>query len=73
MLGRVVGVSNAINGVTRAAGSLLAGLLLTRSNLVVLLDAQATIYIVAGGLTFAFVRPHERQTVPSAGTTRSVR
>ncbi len=73
MLGRVVGVSNAINGVTRAAGSLLAGLLLTGRNLVLLLDAQATIYVVAGGLTFAFVRPHGRQTVPSAGRTRSVR
>jgi MFS family permease len=56
MLGRVVGVAGALDAVARAAGSLIAGVLVSRVDLVVLLDVQSAIYVVCGILAFLFIR-----------------
>jgi predicted MFS family arabinose efflux permease len=56
MLGRVVGVAGALDAVARAAGSLLAGVLVSRVELVVLLDVQSAIYVVCGILAFLIIR-----------------
>jgi MFS family permease len=56
MLGRVVGVAGALDALARAAGSLLAGVLVSRVDLVVLLDTQSAIYVVCGVLALLFIR-----------------
>lgn len=56
MLGRVVGMAGALDALARAAGSLLAGVLVSRVDLVVLLDAQSAIYIACGVLAYVFIR-----------------
>ena len=56
MLGRVVGMSGALDALARAAGSLLAGVLVSRVDLVVLLDTQSAIYIACGVLAYVFIR-----------------
>jgi predicted MFS family arabinose efflux permease len=58
MLGRVVGMAGALDALARAAGSLLAGVLVSRVHLVVLLDVQSAIYIVCGVLANVFIRDH---------------
>ena len=56
MLGRVVGMAGALDAVARAAGSLLAGVLVSRVHLVVLLDVQSAIYIACGVLAYVLIR-----------------
>lgn len=56
MMGRVVGVAGAGDVLARACGSLLAGFLLSRTHLIVLLDIQATIYLACGALVFFALR-----------------
>jgi Na+/melibiose symporter-like transporter len=56
MLGRVVGMAGALDALARAAGSLLAGVLVSRVGLVVLLDTQSAIYIACGVLAYVFIR-----------------
>lgn len=56
MLGRVAGMAGALDALARAAGSLLAGLLVSRVDLVVLLDTQSVIYLVCGVLAYVFIR-----------------
>jgi hypothetical protein len=56
MLGRVVGMSGALDALARAAGSLTAGVLVSRVDLVVLLDTQSAIYIACGVLADVFIR-----------------
>ena len=56
MLGRVVGMAGALDALARAAGSLLAGVLVSRVDLVVLLDTQSAIYIACGVLAYVFIR-----------------
>lgn len=56
MLGRVVGIANALDALARACGSILAGLLISRTKLVVLLDIQSGIYIACGALTYFLIR-----------------
>jgi MFS family permease len=56
MLGRVVGMAGALDALARAAGSLLAGLLVSRVDLVVLLDVQSSIYLACGVLAYVFIR-----------------
>lgn len=56
MLGRVAGMAGALDALARAAGSLLAGLLVSRVDLVVLLDTQSVIYLVCGLLAYVFIR-----------------
>ena len=56
MLGRVVGLAGALDALARAAGSLLAGVLVSRVDLVVLLDTQSVIYLVCGVLAYLFIR-----------------
>jgi MFS family permease len=60
MLGRVVGMAGALDALARAAGSLIAGLLVSRVDLIVLLDAQSAIYIVCGVLAYLFIRDGRR-------------
>ncbi|MBK5333767.1 MAG: hypothetical protein JJD93_17455, partial [Ilumatobacteraceae bacterium] len=52
------GMAGALDAVARAAGSLLAGVLVSRVHLVVLLDVQSAIYIVCGVLAYVFIRDH---------------
>ena len=61
MLGRVVGMAGALDALTRAAGSLLAGVLVSQVDLVVLLDVQSAIYLTCGVLAYLFI--HEGRTV----------
>ncbi len=56
MLGRVVGTSGALDALARACGSLLAGILISHTKLVVLLDIQSTIYLVCGALAHFLLR-----------------
>jgi Na+/melibiose symporter-like transporter len=56
MLGRVVGMSGALDALARAAGSLTAGVLVSRVDLVVLLDTQSVIYLMCGVLAYVFIR-----------------
>jgi MFS family permease len=56
MLGRVFGMAGALDALARAAGSLIAGLLVSRVDLVVLLDTQSGIYIMCGVLAYVFIR-----------------
>ena len=53
--GRVVGMAGALDGLARACGSLLAGLLIGRTKLVVLLDVQSSIYLACAALAFVFL------------------
>jgi predicted MFS family arabinose efflux permease len=55
MLGRVVGMAGALDALARACGSLVAGLLISRTKLVVLLDVQSSIYLACGALAFVFL------------------
>ena len=55
MLGRVVGIGAALGALTRAAGSLVSGALLSSTPLIRLLDTQAAIYVLCGVLTWLFV------------------
>ena len=48
--------NGALDALASAAGSLLAGLLVSRVHLVVLLDVQSTIYIACGVLALVFIR-----------------
>ncbi len=61
MLGRVVGMAGALDALARACGSLLAGILISRTKLVVLLDIQSGIYVACGALVFLVIRSHPRQ------------
>lgn len=73
MLGRVVGVAGALDAVARAAGSLLAGLLVSRVDLVVLLDVQSAIYVACGILAFLFIRDgREAYSEPDDGLPSTV-
>ncbi len=65
MLGRVVGMSGALDALARAAGSLLAGVSVSRVDLVVLLDTQSAIYIACGVLAYVFIREGRRPCSPS--------
>jgi MFS family permease len=56
MLGRVVGMAGALDALARAAGSLLAGVLVSRVHLVALLDVQSAIYLCCGVLAYVFIR-----------------
>ncbi len=56
MLGRVAGMAGALDALARAAGSLLAGLLVSRVDLVVLVDTQSVIYLMCGVLAYMFIR-----------------
>ena len=56
MLGRVAGMAGALDALARAAGSLLAGVLVSRVDLVVLLDTQSVIYLMCGVLAYVFIR-----------------
>jgi predicted MFS family arabinose efflux permease len=60
MLGRAVGMAGALDALARAAGSLLAGVLVSRVDLVVLLDIQAAIYLACGALALLFIRDGRR-------------
>ncbi|HEX3088678.1 MAG TPA: MFS transporter [Ilumatobacteraceae bacterium] len=60
MLGRVVGMAGALDALARAAGSLIAGLLVSQVDLTVLLDVQSSIYIACGLLVYLFI--HEGRT-----------
>jgi MFS family permease len=60
MLGRVVGMAGALDALARAAGSLMAGALVSRVDLVVLLDLQSAIYIACGVVAYLFVRDGRR-------------
>jgi predicted MFS family arabinose efflux permease len=60
MLGRVVGMAGALDALTRALGSLLAGVLVSRVRLTVLLDVQSAIYIACGALCYVFIREGRR-------------
>ncbi|MEY2554175.1 MAG: hypothetical protein QOC57_2035 [Ilumatobacteraceae bacterium] len=73
MLGRVVGMAGALDALARACGSLLAGLLIARTKLVVLLDIQSIIYLVCGALAYLLIRDHtqERTTDPTMHTSRT--
>ncbi|HEY0518857.1 MAG TPA: MFS transporter [Ilumatobacteraceae bacterium] len=55
MLGRVIGMAGALDALARAVGSLLAGVLVSRVHLVVLLDTQSAIYLVCGALAYVFL------------------
>ena len=55
MLGRVVGMAGALDALARAAGSLIAGVLISRVHLTVLLDVQSSIYISCGVLAYLFI------------------
>jgi len=55
MLGRVVGMAGALDALARAAGSLIAGLLISRVHLTMLLDVQSSIYTSCGVLAYLFI------------------
>ncbi|MBI5088188.1 MAG: MFS transporter, partial [Actinobacteria bacterium] len=55
-LGRVVGTAGALEAVTRALGSLLAGALVDERTLTALLDVQAAVYVGCGVLAVVTLR-----------------
>ncbi|MEM9651180.1 MAG: MFS transporter [Actinomycetota bacterium] len=55
-LGRIVGLMSAGEAIGVTTGSIVAGLLVDRISLSVLLNAQATVYLTAGVLAFGLVR-----------------
>lgn len=61
MLGRVVGMAGALDAFARAVGSLVAGVLISRTKLVVLLDTQSAIYIICGVLAYLLLGDHSRR------------
>ena len=63
MLGRVAGLGGALDALTRSAGSLLAGILVTHVDLIVLLDVHAAIPLVCGVLTALLIREGRRPVV----------
>jgi predicted MFS family arabinose efflux permease len=67
MLGRVVGSAGALDAVARACGSLLAGILVSSTKLVVLLDIQSSIYLACGALAYLFIREHPRRRTSETG------
>ncbi len=62
MLGRVVGMAGALDALARAAGALLAGVLVSQVDLSVLLDVQSVIYIACGVLAYMFIHDGRRPT-----------
>lgn len=64
MLGRVVGMAGALDTLARAAGSLVAGLLVNRIKLVTLLDIQSAIYVACGTLAFFLIRDRASAAPP---------
>jgi predicted MFS family arabinose efflux permease len=66
-LGRVVGLMGSMEAVGAAAGSILAGVLVDRVALHVLLDAQAAVYLLSGVLAFVLVVPHRAQAEQTTG------
>jgi MFS family permease len=60
MLGRVVGMAGALDALARAAGSLIAGVLVSQVDLAVLLDVQSAIYLTCGVLVYLFIREGRR-------------
>src|SRR4029078_7856073 len=69
MLGRGVGMAGALDRRARAAGSLIAGVLISQVDLRVLLDVQSSIYITCGVLAYLFI--HDGRT-PSPRATVSL-
>jgi MFS family permease len=69
MLGRVVGMAGALDALARAAGSLIAGVLVSQVNLTVLLDVQSSIYLTAGVLAYLFIREGRRPLVGASSST----
>jgi MFS family permease len=65
MLGRVVGMAGALDALARAAGSLIAGVLISQVDLRVLLDVQSSFYISCGVLAYLFI--HDGRKPISAG------
>jgi predicted MFS family arabinose efflux permease len=64
ILGRVAGVLNASDAAGTAAGSLVVGLLVDRVQLTVLLNAQASVYLLCGVLALTMIsHAAERTTV----------
>ena len=51
----MVGLAGALDALARAAGSLIAGVLISRVDLTVLLDVQSSIYIACGVLAYLFI------------------
>jgi Na+/melibiose symporter-like transporter len=70
MLGRVAGAAGTLDALARSVGSLLAGVLLSRVHLSVLLNAQALIYLACGMLAYVFIRDGRRPD-PGANVTAS--
>ena len=65
MLGRVVGMAGALDALTRAAGSLIAGVLVSQVHLSVLLDVQSSIYLTCGVLAYLFIHEGRRPVPPT--------
>ena len=63
MLGRVVGMAGALDALARAAGALLAGVLVSRVDLLVLLDVQSSIYLACGLLAYVLIRDGRTPTL----------
>lgn len=69
MLGRVVGLGGALDALMRAAGSLVAGVLVAHVDLIVLLDIHAAIYLACGVLAAVLIRDGRRaRVIPGAQT-----
>jgi predicted MFS family arabinose efflux permease len=58
VLGRVVGVMRSVESIGQAAASILTGVLVDAVPLHALLDAQAAVYLVCGGLALGLLRRH---------------
>ena len=69
-LGRVYGIMAAGEAIGVATGSILAGLTVDHIDLTVVLDSQAAVYLAAGLLAVALIRPH-RNAPREAPTTES--
>lgn len=70
MLGRVAGIAGALSALARATGSLMAGLLVDRADLLALLNTQAAIYMICGLFTFTVARyPRARGRTASLGAS----
>ena len=64
VLGRVVGVMRSVESIGQAGASILAGVLVDTVPLDALLDAQALVYLVCGGLALVLVRRHGMVRTP---------
>ncbi|MEP7201001.1 MAG: hypothetical protein ABI894_00215 [Ilumatobacteraceae bacterium] len=56
MLGRVIGMAGALAALARASGALLAGVLVSQVDLIVLLDVQSVIYLACALLAYMLIR-----------------